>query len=112
MAAKKGVAVKAKSQTIITNEEVRHIAKLANLPLAPGEESKFARQFADTLKTINIINELDTSGVEPTSQVTGLTNVTREDVIDKSRILPLEEVLKRAPKSHNGYIVVPAIFDQ
>jgi aspartyl-tRNA(Asn)/glutamyl-tRNA(Gln) amidotransferase subunit C len=106
------VKLKAKPQTSISEDEVRHIAKLANLPLGPGEESKFADQFAETLKTIAIINELDTSEVTPTSQVTGLTNVMREDVIDKSRILSQAEVIKRAPRSHNGYIVVPAILDQ
>ena len=67
--------------------DVKHVAKLANLQLKPGEEDKFKKQFADTLKTVDVINELDTSQVEPTSQVTGLTNVTRKDKIDASRII-------------------------
>ena len=84
--------------------DVKHVAKLANLPLTPDEEKKFQGQFAETLKTISVINELDTSGVEPTSQVTGLTNITRKDAIDPSRILS-------PPAENNGYFVVPAIFD-
>ena len=84
--------------------DVKHIAKLANLTLKPGEEAKFKKQFADTLKTVSLINELDTSNIESTSQVTGLTNVTREDVIDKSRILT-------PPKTNDGYFVVPSIFN-
>lgn len=84
--------------------DVAHVAKLANLPLKPDEEVKFQKQFEETLKTIAVINELDTQGVEPTSQVTGLVNVTREDVIDPSRILP-------PPKINNGYFVVPSVFN-
>ncbi len=84
--------------------DVAHVAKLANLTLKPGDEKKFQKQFEETLKTVSIINELDTSGVEPTSQVTGLVNVVRQDEIDPSRILP-------PPKGNNGYFVTPAIFD-
>jgi len=84
--------------------DVAHVAKLANLPLKSGEEQKFQKQFEETLKTIAVINELDTKGVEPTSQVTGLVNITREDIVDASRILP-------PPKNNSGYFVVPSIFD-
>ena len=84
--------------------DVAHVAKLANLILKPGDEKKFQEQFEETLKTVNIINELDTSGVEPTSQVTGLVNVVHQDEIDRSRIPP-------PPSSNNGYFVGPAIFD-
>lgn len=80
--------------------DVKHVAKLANLTLKPGEEEKFKDQFAQTLKTVEVINELDTSGVKPTSQVTGLTNVTREDKIDESRIIKIGD-----------YFKVPAIFN-
>ena len=80
--------------------DVKHVAKLANLTLKPGEEEKFEQQFAETLKTVDVINELDTSDVEPTSQVTGLTNVTREDKIDKSRIIKVGD-----------YFKVPSIFN-
>ncbi len=80
--------------------DVKHVAKLANLQLKPGEEEKFKKQFEETLKTIDVINELDTSDVDPTSQVTGLSNVTREDRIDKSRIIKIGD-----------YFKVPAIFN-
>ncbi len=90
--------------------DVKHIAKLANLVLKPGEEEKLASQFADTLKTVDLINSLDTTGVEPTSQVTGLTNVLREDVVDTSRVLTQKQALSNSPSAKNGYFVVPAIF--
>ena len=76
------------------------MAKLANLILKPAEEAKLKKQFEETLKTVDVINELDTSNIDPTSQVTGLINVTRDDKIDKSRIIKIGD-----------YFKVPAIFN-
>lgn len=91
--------------------DVKHVAKLANLTLTADEEDRFSRQFADTLKTIDQINELDTTGTAATPQVTGLTNVTRTDQIDASRVLSRESALSQAARSHNGYFVVPSVFE-
>ncbi len=63
----------------LSDEEVRHIANLANLFLTEEEVKKFQKQLSETLKYVEVLNELKTDGIEPTSQVTGLENVTRED---------------------------------
>ena len=68
--------------------DISAVAKLANLSLSTEELKLFSSQLPDTLEHITVINELNTSQVEPTSQVTGLTNVTRPDEIDQNRILP------------------------
>lgn len=88
--------------------EVRHIAKLANLKLTKAEVEKFAKQLSETLEYIDILNELDTKGVEPTSQVTGLENVTREDKPKTS--LSQKEVLSGAFDKHNKFFKIKAIF--
>lgn len=90
--------------------DVGHIAKLANLPLTDEEKEKFEKQLGETLDYVDQLNEINTKGVEPTSQVTGLENVTREDEVTPS--LPQEEVLKNAKSTHNGFIKVKAILDQ
>lgn len=90
--------------------DVSHVAALANLTLNPAEETKFASQFADTLKTVDLMNELDTSNTLPSFQVTGLSNVTREDVVNKNRVLTQNEALSGAKHVHNGYFVVPAVL--
>lgn len=92
--------------------DVKRIAQLANLTLSKDEETKFSSQFSDTLKTIEKINELDTSKVEPTYQVSNLQNITRSDQIQPERILPPSTVLSSAPHTHRGYFVVPAIFHE
>ena len=71
-------------ETILTEEEVRHIARLANLTLTDEEVKKFQKQLSETLKYVEVLNELDTDNVEPTSQVTGLMNISREDEIKPS----------------------------
>lgn len=89
--------------------DVAHVAKLANLPLTAEEKKKFEGQLAETLDYISKLNEVKTEGVEPTSQVTGLENVTREDKAAPS--LPQEEVLKNAKSTDNGFFKVPAILE-
>ena len=64
---------------MLSEEQVRHIAKLAKLELSNEEVRKFAGQLTNVLEYIDVLNEVDTEGVEPTSQVTGLTNVTEGD---------------------------------
>ena len=88
---------------------VAHVAKLANLPLTKEEEQKFEKQLSETLDYVKQLEEIDTKGVEPTSQVTGLENVTREDKVKPS--FSQEEALKNSKSTHNGYFKVPAILD-
>jgi len=90
--------------------DVAHVAKLANLSISSSDETKFAKQFADTLKTVDQINKLETKDVPPTSQVTGLTNVTRPDIIDTSRMLTANQALSQASSTVNGFFRVPAIL--
>lgn len=87
---------------------VSHIAKLANLPLSTQEEKKFKKQLAEILDYIGKLNEVDTSGVEPVSHITGLENVVREDETLPS--LSQEEALQNTKSKHNGLFRVKAIL--
>lgn len=81
--------------------DVKYVARLANLPITSDQEKKLARAFDQTLKTVDVIQKLNTSGVAPVSQVTGLVNITRPDKIDRARIIKV-----------GGYFRVKAIFGQ
>ncbi len=96
----------------ITAAEVIHIAKLARLSLAGAEVETLRKQLSETIDYIDIIADLEMveEDTKATYQVTPLTNVFREDVIDKSRQLTQEEALKNGPKSFKGFFVVPGIF--
>ena len=83
--------------------DTQHIAKLANLPLTADEAQKLRKELEETIEFVNHLSEVNTKGVQPTSQVTGKTNEFREDTITPG--LSQEEALKNAPKTHNGYFV-------
>ena len=90
--------------------DIEHVAKLANLPLDKRHMEILGEQLTETLLYIDRLNEIRTEKVEPTSQVTGLTNIIRDDTVSDS--LPQEAALENAPDTHNGYIVVDAIFEE
>lgn len=94
---------------MISEEQVKHIAKLARLKLSDEEVKKFSTQLSDILGYVEILNKADTKKVEETSQVTGLENVTEEDKI--KRKCSGEELLKRSPlpKERNQIKVKPVI---
>ncbi|MEK7534375.1 MAG: Asp-tRNA(Asn)/Glu-tRNA(Gln) amidotransferase subunit GatC [Patescibacteria group bacterium] len=89
--------------------DVSHIAKLANLQIKEDKKEKFQKQLFSILQYINKLKEVATENIEPTSQVTGLENVTREDEAKPS--LSQEEVLKNAKSVHNGLFKVKTILD-
>lgn len=97
-------------QVCLTADDVKHIAKLANLSLAADDLERFAKQLAETLGYIQKLAEVQTADVAPTAQITGLTNVFRQDEVKPS--LSQEEALANAADSHNGYFKVRAIFDK
>lgn len=90
--------------------DVKHIAKLANLPLEKDEEKKFEKQLSEILSYVEKLREVDTRNVETTSQVTGLENVTREDKATPS--LTQKEALSDVKSQHNGFFKVKAILTE
>jgi aspartyl-tRNA(Asn)/glutamyl-tRNA(Gln) amidotransferase subunit C len=89
--------------------DVAHVAKLASLPLKPGEKEKFEKQLSEILSYVEKLKKVNTKGVEATSQVTGLENVTRED--ETSPSLTQDQALSNTKSQHNGLFKVKAIFD-
>lgn len=87
------------------------VAKLASLPLDKKQTPVLATQFEETVDFVSKLGEVDVTNVAPTSQVTGTTNVFREDEIDSSRTFTQEQALKNAPKTHKGFFVVPRLID-
>ncbi len=89
--------------------DVKHVAKLANLTLTSDEEQEFEKQLEDILSYFEKLREVDTSGVEETSQVTGLESVVREDVPMNCE-LTQEESISGSKSTHNGLFKVKGIL--
>lgn len=69
---------------MLSEEQVRHVAKLARIALTGAEIKKFSTQLSKVIGYMDILNEVDTKKVAETSQVTGLKNVMGEDKVKKS----------------------------
>jgi len=89
-------------------KQVEHVAKLARLGIDKREKKKFQKELSSILDYVNKLSEVDTKDIEPIAQITGLTNVVRED---KSRpSTEREKLLKNAPQTKDGYVKVKAIL--
>lgn len=64
---------------MLDEKTVKHIAKLARIKLTETEEKKFQKELGAILNYINKLNEVNTDGVEPLYQTTGLVNSYRDD---------------------------------
>ena len=94
----------------VERAQVEHVARLARLGVTDAEVETFSRQISAILATMDILNELDTTGVEPTAQVTGLESVWREDRVAPS--LTVDQVLANAPRAEANCFRVQAVFDE
>lgn len=94
----------------LTTNQVKKAAKLGNLPTTKEEEEKYSGQISKILDYIGQLSSVNTTGVDPIYNVTGLTNIMRPD--DASESLPQEESLQNAANEKNGYFVTKGIFDE
>jgi len=100
----------------LTTAQVEAVAALANLELEPDEIELFARQLGDVLTHVEELNQIDTSGVSPTTSSYGggvaHLSVERPDQLRPS--LPVDEVLANAPERENvrdgGFFKVPRVI--
>ena len=94
----------------ISIKEVEHIADLARIELSQDEKKEFADQLSDVLGYVKQLEEVDTEGIEPISQVTGLVNVTREDVIKDSDENMRNGIIKNFPDRDGEYVKVKQVM--
>ena len=97
-------------KSAISLADVKNVAHLAKLPVSDALLEKFHTQIGSVLGYMSRIQSLPTDSVEETSQVTGLENVFREDVVDRARMFSQEEALANAKRVHEGYFVVGALI--
>lgn len=95
--------------TQISRDDVQRLAQLSSLALTDNEIDSLQVDIGNILGYIQQLGELDTTGVEPTYQVTGLHNVWREDKVDDYGI-NRDELLALAPESKDGQIKVPKVL--
>ena len=88
----------------ITNEMVDYVAVLSRLKLSPEQRSMLRADLGDLIGYMDILNNLDTAGVEPMSHVLDVKNVFRADTVEPS--FDRAALLEGAPQwDEDGFIV-------
>lgn len=94
----------------VTLKDVEHIATLARLSFTDDEKRKFTDQLNTILTYIDQLNSLDTSKVEPLTQVVVSDNVFRDDVVVPG--LPTDKALANAPARTEEFFKVPKVIGE
>lgn len=92
----------------LSEDDVKHIAKLARIAIKDDEITKYRIELSAIFEYVEQLNELDTEHVEPTSQVTGLENRWREDVVESN--FTREEMLASAIETAEDHMKVKQVF--
>jgi aspartyl-tRNA(Asn)/glutamyl-tRNA(Gln) amidotransferase subunit C len=83
-----------------TEDDIKKLAKLSRLKLTKAEISKYQKELSSIVEYVERLQAVDLTGLEPTSQVTGLVNVTRADEEIDYKVSP-DQLLQNAPKIEN-----------
>ena len=94
--------------TTISTSDIQHLASLSSLALADDEVDGLRQDLENIIGYIKQLGELDTAGVEPTYQVTGLENVWREDEVQPG--ISAEKLLELASEKQNNQVKVPQVL--
>jgi aspartyl-tRNA(Asn)/glutamyl-tRNA(Gln) amidotransferase subunit C len=93
---------------MLTVDEVKKIAFLARIELTEKEVEKFRKELSTVLDYVEELKSVNVDGLEEVSQVTGLVNVQRMDVVvDHGN---REEIFSQAPEMKDGFFKVKAIL--
>jgi len=89
----------------LTREDVLKLARLARLTLSEEEVEEFRNELSEILQYVEQLQNVNVDGLQPTNQVTGLTNVTRQDEV-KDYGYPASDLLKNVPHTQDDQIKV------
>jgi aspartyl-tRNA(Asn)/glutamyl-tRNA(Gln) amidotransferase subunit C len=92
----------------ITRADVTYVAQLARIDLSDEAIEMFAGQIGDILDYVDLLKQVPTEGVAPTSHAISLTNAFREDVV--SGPSDPDTSLANAPEREAGYFIVPKVI--
>lgn len=89
----------------LTRDDVLKLARLARLTITDEEVEEYRIELSEILKYVEQLQNANVEGLEPTSQVTGLQNVMREDIVTDYGVTP-DDLLRIAPKTEGRHVKV------
>ena len=93
----------------ISKEEVLHIAKLASLKIKEEEIEEYRKNLQDILNFANIINSVDTDGLEETNGASANINFLREDEVKNFE--NSKSLMENAPEQENNMFKIPKVLN-
>jgi len=93
----------------VSNDQVRHIAKLARIAMSDEEIERLAPELNNILGWVEQLGEVNIDGVEPLTAVIDQKLRLRDDVVTDGNIR--DEVLANAPEAHHGFFAVPKVIE-
>lgn len=96
----------------VSIEQIEQIATLARLALTEEEKMRYAQQLTQVLGYIDVLNEVDTSSVEETCQVTGLSDIVRPDEVVTSTEDKRKKLLAQFPDKLGDLLRVKGVFKE
>lgn len=94
----------------LSHDQVKKVAKLANLPLSALEEDKYAEQLSAILDYIELLNSVDSEEAGPTFNATDKSNILAKDETKES--LSQAQALQDASGKKEGFFVTKGIFEE
>lgn len=92
----------------ITRDIIKKIADLIKIRIEESAIKKYELQLNTVLRSLIVINEIDTSNISITSHITGMRSVMKEDKVGKS--LTQSEALQNCKERSNGYFIVKKVL--
>jgi aspartyl-tRNA(Asn)/glutamyl-tRNA(Gln) amidotransferase subunit C len=93
----------------VTNEQVRHIARLARIAMSEEEIEKLVPELNNILGWVEQLGEVNTDGIEPLTAVIDLKQRLRDDIVNDGNIR--DEILANAPEAQHGFFAVPKVIE-
>lgn len=89
----------------LTRDDVFHLAQLARISLSDDEADEFSEELSAILQYVEQLSSVDVAELKPTNQVTGLTNVMRDDEVKEYGYTPAD-LIKNVPHVQDNQIKV------
>lgn len=93
----------------LTLDQVRWVAHLARLELSAAELEAMTRDLSAIVDYVNLLQQVNTDGVEPLAHVMDIANVFRAD--EPAPSLPVDAALANAPDRHDNFFGVPRVLE-
>ncbi len=93
----------------VDDTTVRRIARLARIKIADSEVAGLEKELSGILDWVEMLNEVDTTNVEPMTSVVPIDLKQRKDVVNDGEIP--DQVVANAPMSEDNFFVVPKVVE-